>query len=263
MNRRRGIDVNIEHELPSNATRKEVVQSLNKTGTELLESYLPEAEIAALNDVEKTFKSLLTLPDSIWNLSSQLPNNDPKIVRWLNGTRDLAQTVFNSIPSSFSLAAPAEKLDVIDVQSATEAAYLAAACKCGTVVSSTSSLRVSSANLSFKFIYTLITAGLVLILTTVLHLVCKQRWWSAFNILQATVTVSIDIRLTLINFTHILPKCSLWLLTNTMAIANDCYLSFCYSGYCHMYEPKQPLFRRKVVSYSILKRSNNMKLRTV
>ncbi|RFU73321.1 hypothetical protein TARUN_8929 [Trichoderma arundinaceum] len=101
--------------------------------SKLLESYPPEDEVAALDDVVRTYKSLLTLPDSFWNVSGQLDNNDPDMVRWLNGTRDLAQTVFNGIFVSFSLAAPAEKPDATDIQSVTEAAYLATAHKFGTV----------------------------------------------------------------------------------------------------------------------------------
>lgn len=134
--------VDIKHELSSNPTTKEVVGILNETVTELLESYPPEDEVAALDDVERTYKNLLTLPDSFWNVSGQLANNDPEMVRWLNGTRDLAQTVFNGIFASFSLAAPTEEPDPTDVQSATEAAYLATAHKFGTVVSSTSSLQL-------------------------------------------------------------------------------------------------------------------------
>jgi hypothetical protein len=133
--------VNIKHELSSNPTTKEVVRILNETVTELLESYPPEDEVAALDDVERTYKTLLTLPDSFWNVSGQLANNDPEMVRWLNGTRDLAQTVFNGIFASFSLASSAEEPDSTDVQSATEAAYLATAHKFGTVVSSASSLQ--------------------------------------------------------------------------------------------------------------------------
>ncbi|KAL6701540.1 bacterial low temperature requirement A domain-containing protein [Trichoderma pleuroticola] len=144
--------ININHELSSSPTTKEVVQRLNETVTELLESYPPENEVVDLDDVEKTYKSLLTLPDSFWNVSGQLADNDPEMVRWLNGTRDLAQTVFNGIFASFSLAAPAEETESTDVQSATEAAYLATANKFGTV-----------------FIYAFITAGLVLILMTALH----------------------------------------------------------------------------------------------
>lgn len=134
--------VNINHELSSSPTTKEVVRILNETVTELLESYPPENEVAALDDVEKTYKSLLTLPDSFWNVSGQLADNDLEMVRWLNGTRDLAQTVFNGIFASFSLAAPAEETESTDVQSATEAAYLATANKFGTVVSSKSSSKL-------------------------------------------------------------------------------------------------------------------------
>lgn len=133
--------VDIKHELPSNPTTKEVVRILNETVTDLLESYPPEDEVAALGDAEKTYESLLILPDSFWNVSGQLANNDPDMVRWLNGTRDLAQTVFNGIFASFSLAAPAEESDSIDVPSATDAAYLATAHKFGTVVSSMFSLQ--------------------------------------------------------------------------------------------------------------------------
>ncbi|KAL6887421.1 bacterial low temperature requirement A domain-containing protein [Trichoderma longibrachiatum] len=125
----------ITHELPSSPSTKEVVQALNETVTEFLESYPPEDEVAAWEDVERTYKSLLTLPNSFWAESGQLANNDPEMVRWLNGTRDLAQTVFNGIFASFSLVAPADEPESTDVQSAAEAAYVATAHKFGTVVS--------------------------------------------------------------------------------------------------------------------------------
>lgn len=127
--------VDITHELPSSPSTKEVVQALNETVTEFLESYPPEDEVAAWEDVERTYKSLLTLPNSFWAESGQLANNDPEMVRWLNGTRDLAQTVFNGIFASFSLAAPADEPESSDVQSAAEAAYVATAHKFVTVVS--------------------------------------------------------------------------------------------------------------------------------
>ncbi|PTB73815.1 hypothetical protein M440DRAFT_1440744 [Trichoderma longibrachiatum ATCC 18648] len=123
----------ITHELPSSPSTKEVVQALNETVTEFLESYPPEDEVAAWEDVERTYKSLLTLPNSFWAESGQLANNDPEMVRWLNGTRDLAQTVFNGIFASFSLVAPADEPESTDVQSAAEAAYVATAHKFGTV----------------------------------------------------------------------------------------------------------------------------------
>lgn len=129
--------ININYELPSSPTTEEVVRLLNETVTDLLESYPPEDEVAALDDVERTYKSLLTLPDSFWDVNGQLADNDPEMVRWLTGTRDLAQTVFDGIFASFSLAAPAEETESTDVQSATEAAYLATANKFQTVVSST------------------------------------------------------------------------------------------------------------------------------
>ncbi|KAK1245982.1 hypothetical protein MKX07_005051 [Trichoderma sp. CBMAI-0711] len=127
--------VDITHELPDNPTTKEVVQALNKTVTELLDSYAPEDKVAAWIDVERAYKNLLTLPNTFWAASGQLANNDPEVVCWLNGTRDLAQTVFNGIFASFSLAAPADEPESTDVQSAAGAAYLATAHKFGTVVS--------------------------------------------------------------------------------------------------------------------------------
>ncbi|KAH0489429.1 hypothetical protein TgHK011_009858 [Trichoderma gracile] len=150
--------VDITHELPNNPTTKEVIQALNETVTELLESYPPEDEVAAWDDVDRTYKNLLTLPNTFWAVSGQLANNDPEVTCWLNGTRDLAQTVFNGIFASFSLAAPADEPESTDVQSATEAAYLATADKFGTV-----------------FIYAFITAGMVLILMTALHVVYGER----------------------------------------------------------------------------------------
>ncbi|EGR48501.1 uncharacterized protein TRIREDRAFT_108011 [Trichoderma reesei QM6a] len=125
--------VDITHELPKNPTTKEVVLALNETVTELLESYPPEDEAAAWDDVERTYKNLLTLPNTFWEVSGRLADNDPEVTCWLNGTRDLAQTVFNGIFASLSLAAPAEEPKSTDVQSATEAAYLATAHKFGTV----------------------------------------------------------------------------------------------------------------------------------
>lgn len=132
--------VDITHELPKNPTTKEVVLALNETVTELLESYPPEDEAAAWDDVERTYKNLLTLPNTFWEVSGRLADNDPEVTCWLNGTRDLAQTVFNGIFASLSLAAPAEEPKSTDVQSATEAAYLATAHKFGTVVSLSSVL---------------------------------------------------------------------------------------------------------------------------
>lgn len=87
----------ITHELPTNPATRGVVQALNETVTELLEPYSPEDEIAAWDDVERTYKSLLALPNSFWTESGRLPNNDAEMAPWLNGTRDLAQTVLNGI----------------------------------------------------------------------------------------------------------------------------------------------------------------------
>ncbi|KAL6801331.1 hypothetical protein GGI42DRAFT_343362 [Trichoderma sp. SZMC 28013] len=238
--------VNINHELSSSPTTKEVVRILNETVTELLESYPPENEVAALDDVEKTYKSLLTLPDSFWNVSGQLADNDLEMVRWLNGTRDLAQTVFNGIFASFSLAAPAEETESTDVQSATEAAYLATANKFGTV-----------------FIYAFITAGLVLILMTALHAVCKQHGWSIFNILRALITVGMGLGLALTSLltfnesalSNFLP--TPWPLP-TIAI---CY--FVVLVLSHIPEPKQLFIKRKVTMYSTLGKPNDAELGAV
>ncbi|KAL6876815.1 hypothetical protein J3F83DRAFT_769859 [Trichoderma novae-zelandiae] len=229
--------VDITHELSSNPTTKEVVATLNETVTELLKSYPPEDEVAALDDAERTYKSLLALPDSFWNESGRLPNNDPEMVRWLNGTRDLAQTVFNGIFASFSLAAPVDEPPSTDVQSAAEAAYLATSHKFGTV-----------------FIYAFITAGLVLILMAALHVVCKQRGWSVFNILRAMFTVGMGLGLALISLltfnqgalSNFLP--TPWPLP-TIAI---CY--FVVLVISHVPEPKRLFSRRTVGSYSTLEK---------
>ncbi|QYS96798.1 hypothetical protein H0G86_004037 [Trichoderma simmonsii] len=227
--------VNINYELPSSPTTKQVVRVLNETVTELLDSYPPEDEVAALNDVERTYKSLLTLPDSFWDVNGQLADNDPEMVRWLNGTRDLAQTVFDGIFASFSLAAPAEETESTDVQSATAAAYLATANKFETV-----------------FIYAFITAGLVLILMTVLHVVSQQHGWSIFNILRALITVGMGLGLALTSL----------LTFNQDALANFLptpwplpTITICYFAVLvlsHIPEPKQLFPKRKAILYSTL-----------
>ncbi|KAL7806175.1 hypothetical protein V8C26DRAFT_440219 [Trichoderma gracile] len=240
--------VDITHELPNNPTTKEVIQALNETVTELLESYPPEDEVAAWDDVDRTYKNLLTLPNTFWAVSGQLANNDPEVTCWLNGTRDLAQmtcwlngtrdlaqTVFNGIFASFSLAAPADEPESTDVQSATEAAYLATADKFGTV-----------------FIYAFITAGMVLILMTALHVVCKQRGWSAFNIFRAIFTVGMGLGLSLVSLltynqgalSNFLP--TPWPLP-TIAI---CYFAILVLS--HIPEPILLFSRRRAGSYSTL-----------
>lgn len=227
--------ININYELPSSPTTEEVVRLLNETVTDLLESYPPEDEVAALDDVERTYKSLLTLPDSFWDVNGQLADNDPEMVRWLTGTRDLAQTVFDGIFASFSLAAPAEETESTDVQSATEAAYLATANKFQTV-----------------FIYAFITAGLVLILMTVLHVVSQQHGWSIFNILRALITVGMGLGLALTSL----------LTFNQDALANFLptpwplpTITICYFAVLvlsHIPEPKQLFPKRKAILYSTL-----------
>ncbi|KAL7932059.1 hypothetical protein V8C35DRAFT_329036 [Trichoderma chlorosporum] len=207
--------VDINHELPSKPTTKEVVKLLNETVAELLGAYPPEDEVATLNDVERTYKSLLTLPNSFWNVSGQLASNDPEMVLWLNGTRDLAQSVFNGIFASFSLAAPAEEPDSTDVQSATEAAYLATAHKFGTV----------------------------------------QRGWSVFNILRATFTVGIGLGLALTSLLTFNQDALFNFLPTPWPLPTIAICYFVIVVLNHIPEPKGLFLRRKLGLYSALEKS--------
>lgn len=114
-----------------------------------------------------------------------------------------------------------------------------------------------SPSMFYKFTYAFIIVGLVLILLTVLH------GWPTLNILRATFTVGIGPGLALIG---LLPfnqgALSNFLLTSwPLPTITVCY--FVILIISHLTEPKQLFSRRKAVSYSTLKRSNNIMLRNV
>ncbi|ORY67023.1 uncharacterized protein BCR38DRAFT_509389 [Pseudomassariella vexata] len=164
---------------PSTLTTQEVIGKIRSIVVDQLVLYKPNDTLKTWTHLNTTFANISTIPDMFWSIG--VPVDDPTVDRFTDSFKDIVLTVLENIQAFFGIHGP--------VESATFN------------LSSLENVAIYSRKTEFKliFIYTYISAGMVISLITLLHAISKREGWVSFNIYRTAFFISTGVGLTLTN----------------------------------------------------------------
>ncbi|KAH6981682.1 bacterial low temperature requirement A protein-domain-containing protein [Ilyonectria sp. MPI-CAGE-AT-0026] len=171
--------------IATNSTAK-VVHALNTTANQILYKY--GSEIAEGGDdakpLNQTLTKILNIPDSFWS-EAPWEETDSTYQIWANTYTKISNIIIHAIGDAFGLSVEKDsKTKSLDANELDRAELEA--------------VRSTADRLVLIFIYVFLSAGMVLILLMVMHLLSKRRGWSIFNMFRVALVLAIGLGLSLV-----------------------------------------------------------------
>ncbi|CAG9976777.1 unnamed protein product [Clonostachys byssicola] len=160
-----------------------VAEALKDTAYSIMKKYGSDPEDGSNNsqDLDAAFDDIKGLPSSFWDRGMK-NSSDPNYRTWVDSYLGVSRTTMNSVSKAFGLSSEDKKdSSTTDWKSAELAA-----------VNST------SVRLHTIFAYLFVSAGIVLMLLMILHILAKRRGWSQFDLLRAAIVFTTGTGLSLV-----------------------------------------------------------------
>ncbi|KAK7216076.1 hypothetical protein V2G26_004079 [Clonostachys chloroleuca] len=160
-----------------------VAEALKDTAYSIMKKYGSDPEDGSKNsqDLDTAFDDIKGLPSSFWDQEMK-NSSDPNYRTWVDSYLGISRTTMNSVSKAFGLSSEDKKdSGATDWKSAELAA-----------VNST------SVRLHTIFAYLFVSAGIVLMLLMILHILAKRRGWSQFDMLRAAIVFTTGTGLSLV-----------------------------------------------------------------
>ncbi|VUC30154.1 unnamed protein product [Clonostachys rosea] len=160
-----------------------VAEALKETAYAIMKKYGTDFEDGSKNsqDLDTAFDDIEDLPNSFWDQGMR-NTSDPNYRTWVDSYLGVSRATMNSVSSAFGLSSEDKKdSGTTDWKSAELAA-----------VNST------SVRLHTIFAYLFVSAGIVLMLLMILHILAKRRGWSQFDMLRAAIVFTTGTGLSLV-----------------------------------------------------------------
>ncbi|KAK7924003.1 hypothetical protein PG985_006057 [Apiospora marii] len=171
-------DVATTSEAVANALSQRVLAWLDRNPPlDILDSY---------REVNTTLDSIRALPDSFWT-NDTIADTDPTMIEWVDDVTELFLTMVSGIFNNFDIEAPEE----------TKSDAKVAARDSSGVLPQSEMLDAVATQFRLVFIYAFLSAGIVLLFLTIMHIISKQRGWTPFNLFRTFICIALALGLAL------------------------------------------------------------------
>lgn len=180
-----------------------VAEALKDTAYSIMKKYGSDPEDGSKNskDLDTAFDDIKGLPSSFWDQEMK-NSSDPNYRTWVDSYLGISRTTMNSVSKAFGLSSEDKKdSGATDWKSAELAAVNSTSVRLHTIVSlpliNTWTCELLT-DLVLQFAYLFVSAGIVLMLLMILHILAKRRGWSQFDMLRAAIVFTTGTGLSLV-----------------------------------------------------------------